>query len=66
LPATYCFNCKEEVFIRKDNKTGDVILSRKPGTWDDFLELIKKVDIPHDFMSDREDSSPQERDIFND
>ena len=36
LPAAYRFNCKE-VFIRKDPKTGDVILSRKPGTWDDFL-----------------------------
>ncbi len=36
LPAAYRFNCTE-VFIRKDPKTGDVILSRKPGNWDDFL-----------------------------
>ncbi len=33
LPATYRFDTKE-VFIRQDAETGDVILSRKPATWD--------------------------------
>jgi len=64
LPATYRFDCKE-VYIRKDPKTGDVILSRKPENWDDFLELVKKTKIPTDFMADREDSLAQERDVFN-
>lgn len=64
LPAAYRFNCNE-VFIRKDPKTGDVILSRKPGTWDDFFDLLKTVEIPKDFMDRREDSLPQEREIFN-
>lgn len=62
LPAAYRFNCTE-VFIRKDPKTGDVILSRKPNTWDDFFALLKTIEIPKDFMADREDSFPQERDI---
>ncbi|CAM4483203.1 MAG: Antitoxin VapB2 [Legionella sp.] len=65
LPAAYRFNCTE-VFIRKDPITGDVILSRKPGDWDDFFNLLKTVEIPKDFMVSREDSLPQERDIFND
>ncbi|MGC1181352.1 antitoxin [Legionella sp.] len=65
LPAAYRFNCNE-VFIRKDPKTGDVILSRKPGTWDDFFDLLKTVEVSKDFMIEREDSLPQERDIFND
>ena len=65
LPAAYRFNCKE-VFIRKDPKTGDVILSRKPGNWDDFFDLLKTVEIPKDFMVEREDSLTQERDLFND
>ncbi len=65
LPAAYRFECKE-VFIRKDKKTGDVILSRKPNDWDDFLAIIQKVNVPDDFMNDREDSLPQERDILND
>lgn len=62
LPAAYRFNCTE-VFIRKDPKTGDVILSRKPGTWDDFFDLLKTVEIPEDFMGERGDSLPQEREI---
>jgi antitoxin VapB len=62
LPAAYRFNCPE-VFIRKDHKTGDVILSRKPGTWDDFFTILKTVEIPKDFMAKRQDSLPQERDI---
>lgn len=65
LPAAYRFNCTE-VFIRKDPKTGDVILSPKPENWDDFFNLLNTVEIPKDFMVSREDSLPQERDIFND
>ena len=65
LPAAYRFNCTE-VFIRKDPTTGDVILSRKPGNWDDFFDLLKTIEIPNDFMVDREDCLPQERDLFND
>lgn len=65
LPAAFRFNCSE-VFIRKDPKTGNVILSRKPETWDDFFALLKNIDIPQDFLSEREDSPPQDRDLFND
>ncbi len=62
LPAAYRFNCSE-VFIRRDPKTGDVILSRKPSTWDDFFTILKTSEIPEDFMTERQDSLPQERDI---
>lgn len=63
LPAMFRFDC-DEVFIRKDPETGDVILSRKPGTWDDFFELMKTIEIPKDFMDDRENELPPERDLF--
>ena len=65
LPAAFRFDCKE-VFIRKDHKTGDVILSKKPDTWEDFLTLLKQVKVPHSFLQDRQDSPPQDRDLFND
>jgi len=65
LPAAYRFDCKE-VYIRKDWKTGDVILSRKPDTWEDFLTLKARVKVPEDFMADRDDDIPQARDLFND
>ena len=39
LPLAYRFDTTE-VYIRQDPVTGDVILSRKPADWDDFLEAI--------------------------
>jgi antitoxin VapB len=40
LPAAYRFDTNE-VFIRQDPETGNVILSRKPATWDDFFATLK-------------------------
>jgi antitoxin VapB len=62
LPAAYRFNCKE-VFISKDPMTGDVILSRKPSTWDDFFEALKTIDITQDLVIEREDILPKDRDF---
>ncbi|MBF0439624.1 MAG: AbrB/MazE/SpoVT family DNA-binding domain-containing protein [Magnetococcales bacterium] len=64
LPAAYRFDTKE-VFIRHDQETGDVILSRKPTTWDDFFVALKGVDVPTDFLNDKErDHGLQDRDPF--
>jgi antitoxin VapB len=53
LPAAYRFDTKE-VFIHQDPESGDVILSRKPSTWDDFFAALKKADIPADFLDEKE------------
>ena len=53
LPAAYRFDVKE-VFIRQDEETGDVILSRKPATWDDFFTALKGADVPADFLDAKE------------
>jgi antitoxin VapB len=63
LPAAFRFDCKE-VYIRRDPATGDIILSRKPGSWEDYFKLLKTLDIPSDFMSNRQDLPPQERKLF--
>jgi len=63
LPADLRFE-GTEVFIRQDPETGDVILSRRPESWDSFFELRKKANIPDDFMADRMDEPPQKRDLF--
>ena len=64
LPVAYRFDAKE-VFIRQDPETGDVILSRKPTTWDDFFSALKGVDVPSDFLSEKERSQgTQNRDPF--
>ena len=53
LPAAYRFDT-EEVFIRKDPVTGDVILSRRPENWDSFLQVANQVSVPIDFLSTQE------------
>ena len=63
LPVDYRFDC-DEVYIRKDLETGDVVISRKPGSWDDFFKLMETIDVPLDFMADRDNEIPQERDLF--
>lgn len=63
LPAEYRFE-GSEVYVRRDPVTGDVILSRRPESWADFFELMKSVEVPEDFGSDRQDAPPQKRDLF--
>jgi antitoxin VapB len=62
LPADYRFQ-GSEVYIRR-TAAGDVILSRKPESWQDFFELMKTVDVPDDFLADRKNTPPQKRDLF--
>jgi antitoxin VapB len=63
LPAEYRFQ-GSEVYVRHDPATGDVILSRRPDSWQEFFELMKTIDVPRDFMADRDDAPPQKRELF--
>jgi len=63
LPADFRFE-GNEVFIRQDQATGDVILSRRPDSWDSFFKLRGEANIPDEFMARRQDESPQKRDLF--
>ena len=64
LPLAYRFEGKE-VFIRRDPETGDVILSRKPTTWDGFFAVLKDADVPADFLDAKErEQGAQDRDPF--
>lgn len=63
LPVNYRFDC-DEVFIRRDSETGDVIISKKPGNWEDFFEMTSGIDVPDDFMSERDNDVDEERDLF--
>jgi len=49
LPAEFRFQATE-VFIRRDEETGDVILSRRP-SWKEILAQIDPADIPDEFLS---------------
>ncbi len=40
--------------MRQDPETGDVILSKKPPTWDDFFKVLNDADVPADFLNEKE------------
>ena len=63
LPSSMRFNC-DEVYISQDPATGDIILSKKPGTWEDFFAQADAVGVPTDFMAERANEPAQERDLF--
>lgn len=64
LPVNFRFDC-EEVFIRRDAETGDVILSKRPNNWDDFFKLLDESDIPENFMNDRDqDADEPDKELF--
>ena len=54
LPAEFRFNA-DEVYISRDEKTQDVILSTRPSAqaWKEFFEFVRRIDIPDDWMKDR-------------
>ncbi len=55
LPAEFRFDGSDEVFIRRDAVTGDVILSarRANQSWRGFFALRDQAEVPTDFMRDR-------------
>ena len=64
LPAAYRFDTKE-VFVRRDEATGDVILSRRPSDWTGLVAAIASAKGESaDFLKDRQDTPPQPRNPF--
>ena len=63
LPSEFRFEGKE-VFIRRDPRTGDVILSRRSDSWESFFALTQEAGVPEDFMTERRDQVPQKRKLF--
>jgi len=60
LPAEFRFDT-DEVFIRRDPATGDVVLSRRPEGWAEFFAQADAAGIPDDFLDDRGDLPSQTR-----
>jgi antitoxin VapB len=64
LPAAYRFE-GTEVFIRQDQETGDVILSRRPPDWNGFFGALKGAKVPADFLDEKDrDQGARDRDPF--
>jgi antitoxin VapB len=58
LPREFRFE-EKEVYIRRDPATGDVILSRRPSSWDGLFALDETAEVPADFMSEADRNQGQ-------
>jgi len=63
IPLDFRFQT-DEVYIRRDPQTGDVILSQSPRSWPEIFAALDEAGVPDDFLVDREQGSPQERPEF--
>ncbi len=67
LPAEFRFDGSQEVYIRRDVVTGDVVLSTKPlkKAWAAFFALRDQAGESADFMGDRVLNEPlKPRELF--
>ena len=62
LPAAFRFDT-DEVYVRKDEKTGDVILSRRPTDWDSIFAELDAAGVAAADFDDRSQPEPQEREF---
>ena len=62
IPAEFRFTT-DEVYVRRDPQSGDLILSESPvKTWKEIFKALDEAGFPHDFLDDRDQEPPQKRD----
>ncbi|MBL8396467.1 MAG: AbrB/MazE/SpoVT family DNA-binding domain-containing protein [Candidatus Accumulibacter sp.] len=67
LPAEFRFE-GDEIYVTRDDATGDVVLSTRPGSkvWRSFFELLHDIEVPAGFMAERPlNVLPQEGGVFD-
>ncbi len=53
LPADFRFDT-DEVDVRRDPATGNVILSKPLASWDDYFTWAATLELPDDFLRERD------------
>lgn len=53
IPAQFCITT-DEVYIRRDARNGDIILSQSPGSLQEILAALDYLGVPDDFLSPTE------------
>jgi antitoxin VapB len=61
IPAEYRF-ATNEVYIRRDPQSGDLILSEARDGWDEIFAALDKAGFPEDFLANRSQGTAQNRD----
>jgi antitoxin VapB len=63
IPAEFRFKT-DEVYVRRDPQSGDLILSESPvKTWKEIFAALDAAGVPDDFLADRDTRPPQKRDF---
>jgi antitoxin VapB len=63
IPAEFRFTT-DEVYVRRDPQTGDLILSESPvKTWAEIFKALDEAGVPDDFLTDRDTRPPHKRDF---
>ena len=63
LPAEFRFE-GDTVDVRRDPLTGDVVISSPRATWDDYFAWVRTLDLPDNFLADRQQPADDMRDPF--
>ena len=53
IPAEFRFR-SSEVSIRRDPRSGEIILSEGPGSWAEVFAALDAAKVPEDFLSEAE------------
>ncbi|HVT96658.1 MAG TPA: hypothetical protein VHE33_04070 [Acidobacteriaceae bacterium] len=62
IPAEFRF-VTEEVFVRRDPRSGDLILSPAPRSWNQIFAALDAAGFPEDFMNERNQGEPEQREL---
>ena len=62
LPAEFRFE-GDEVDIRRDSVTGDVVLSKPIASWDEYFDWVCTLELPSDLLKERDQSEDDMRDL---
>lgn len=61
VPAEFRFTT-DEVYVRRDPQTGDLILSQAPpSSWPEIFAALDEAEFPTDFMADRRQGTAETR-----
>lgn len=60
IPAEYRFT-SDEVYVRRDPQSGDLILSQAPASWEEIYAALDHAGFPEDFLADRAQGEPEVR-----
>ena len=64
LPAEFRFE-GEDVDVRRDPVTGDVVLSKSRATWDEYFTWVQSLDLQADVLGARDQPQDDMRDPFD-